>query len=135
MTHQLNSIHSRDSATAVARVVPAHLRRGTTPVLTDAYITKTEHFDGIPAAPPLEVMAEVAAQFDRLDALRADGVALRFDAGETGEMRIEVVGEDGEVHRRVGASEALAIAGGERPALAPHRPAASDGSFTFDRSA
>lgn len=135
MTHQITSIPATDPTTTVARVVPAHLRRDDAPVLTDAYVTRIDEFDGIPAAPPLEVMAEVAAQFDRLDALRAEQVSLRFDMGEGNRVRIEVVGEDGEVRRRIPATEALQIAAGERPALPPERPEVTADSFTFDMEA
>lgn len=135
MTNPLNATHSHDRTTAVARVVPAHLRRADTPVLTDAYVTKTEQYDGIPAAPPLEVLAEIGAQFDRLEALRADGLSLRFDAQAGSPLRIDVVGDDGEVRRRVGASEAMGIATGERPALPQDRPASPGEHFTFDREA
>jgi hypothetical protein len=135
MTNQITSIPSFDSTTTVARVVPAHLRRDDAPALTDAYVTKLDGFDGIPAAPPLEVMAEVAAQFDRLDALRAEQVSLRFEAGEGNRVRIEVIGEDGEVRRRIPATEAMEIAVGERPVLPPERPEGTSDSFTFDREA
>jgi hypothetical protein len=135
MTHQITSTDPRSATSPVARVVPAHLRRADAPVVTDAYVTTAEHFDGIPAAPPVEVMAQVAAQFDRLDALRAEQVSLRFDTGDGPHVRIEVVGEDGEVRRRIPATEALQIAAGERPALPPERPEGPQGSFTFDREA
>jgi hypothetical protein len=135
MTHQITSIPSFDSTTTVARVVPAHLRTDDAPVLTDAYVEKLDGFDGIPSAPPLEVMAEVAAQFDRLDALRAEHVSLRFDVSESNRVRIEVVGEDGEVRRRIPVTEAMEIAAGERPVLPPSDPRGSDEPFTFDRKA
>jgi hypothetical protein len=135
MTNQITSIPAFDSPTTVARVVPAHLRRDDAPALTDAYVTKLDGFDGIPATPPLEVMAEVAAQFDRLDALRAEHVSLRFDVSEGNRVRIEVIGEDGEVRRRIPVTEAMEIAAGERPVLPPERPEGSSDSFTFDREA
>ncbi|MGE4428979.1 MAG: hypothetical protein AB7G37_21200 [Solirubrobacteraceae bacterium] len=72
-------------------------------------------FDGIPATPPAEVMAEVDAAFDRLHEIREAGLELRYDISDRSRIRVDLVDAAGEVVRRVPPTEALELAVGAGP--------------------
>lgn len=76
-------------------------------------------FDGIPASPPDEVLAEIDAAIGRLDELRADGVSVAFGDGG----RIELVGDDGR-RREIAASELFEVVEGKRAADPSPQPEA-----------
>lgn len=126
-----------ESCTAVAPIAPAHGRRAEDAVRTEPPVTEAGRFDGVPAEPPHEVMAEVAAAFDRLDGLHEQGLSVRFDVGEGSPLRVHVVDAEADVRRQVPASEALRIVAGERPALPadPGSGAVAGRLLTFDQEA
>lgn len=76
-------------------------------------------FDGLPAEPPADVLAEVDAAMERLEALRDRRLTLRFEVSEGQRVRIEVVDDEGNVVRRVPAIEAIEIITGSADAAGP----------------
>jgi hypothetical protein len=124
-----------DRVGGVTPLLPGDVRHGRRSPADEVSAHPAEQFDGLPAAPPPEVMEEVAAASHRLDALRAERVSLRFEVPDDGRVRITVVGEDGEVRRRIPATEAIEIAAGERPALPPERAPAPDEHAHIDLEA
>jgi hypothetical protein len=124
-----------DTVSRVSALLPGDVRRDRQAPIDEIVAHPTEQFDGLPAVPPHEVMEEVAAAFDRLDALRAERVTLRFEVPDNGRVRISVVGEDGEVRRLIPATEAIEIAAGDRPVLPPERVEDPDERPHFDLEA
>lgn len=114
-----------DRASRVPPTAPTDHRRER-PAVDEAATTPAEEaatFDGIPASPPADVMAEVDAAIGRLEELRADGVSVEFGAGGT----IELVGDDG-TRRSVPASELFEVVEGRRAAdpSPPAEPGTAD---------
>jgi hypothetical protein len=71
-------------------------------------------FDVLPSEPPAEVLAEIGAAMDQLDALKERQLSLRFDVRDGQRLRIEVVDDEGNVIRTVPATEAIEIVTGQR---------------------
>jgi len=92
-------------------------------------------FDGIPATPPAEVLADIDAAFDRLHEIRSQGLELRYDVGDGMRIRIDLVDARGDVVRRVPPTEALelAVTVGPVPEADPH--AAATDVLHVDREA
>jgi hypothetical protein len=113
-----------DRASRVPPTAPADHRRER-PAVQDPAAAPAEEaatFDGIPASPPDEVLAEIGEAMGRLEQLRADGVSVAFGDGG----RIELVGEDG-TRRDIPASELFDVVDGRRPADPPPPAASSPG--------
>lgn len=94
-------------------------------------------FDGIPASPPDEVLAEIDAAMGRLQELRDRGVSVTFDVGAGSGARIELVDDDG-ARREIGGSELFDVVSGRRSAEATAPPDAApgpDGGPRVDREA
>ena len=68
----------------------------------------------LPASPPDELLEELAAAYDRVEALSDSGLELHFDT-ESGRLEIELRLTDGTPLRAVRPSEALDIATGLGP--------------------
>lgn len=70
-------------------------------------------FDGIPASPPDDVLAEIDAAMGRLEDLRDRGVSVTFDVGAGSGARIELVDDDG-TRREIGGTELFDVVSGRR---------------------
>lgn len=115
-----------DRASRVLPTAPTDHRRDR-PAVQEPAVAPAEEaatFDGIPASPPDEVLAEIGEAMARLEALRADGVSVAFGDGG----RIELVGDDG-TRREIPASELFDVVEGRRAAdpSPPADPPPADG--------
>lgn len=116
-----------DRASRVPPTAPTDHRRERPPVAEpEAAPVEAASFDGIPASPPDEVLAEIDAAMGRLEDLRADGVSVAF--GSTG--RIELVGDDG-ARREIKPGELFDVVDGRRAA----DPSTPGTSTAVDRDA
>jgi hypothetical protein len=130
-------IDRTDRTTRIAPAAPLEGRRRERSPVEDAPASLEEAatFDGIPASPPDDVLAEVDAAMAHLEALRAAGTSVSFETGEAG-LRIELVGGDG-TRRAIGAAELFDVASGRAPAPAdPTEESVQDGAAAHvDREA
>lgn len=102
---------------------PATTRRERTPVEEAAAPpVDAATFDGIPATPPDEVLAEIDAAMGRLEELRDRGVSVTFDVGAGSRARIELVNDDG-TRREIGGSELFDVVAGKGAGDVPERSA------------
>ncbi|CAB4931574.1 unannotated protein [freshwater metagenome] len=126
-----------DRTTRIAPAAPLEGRRRERSPVEDAPVSAQEaaSFDGIPASPPDDVLAEVDAAMAHLEALRAAGASVSFETGASG-LRIELVGENG-TRREIGAAELFDVASGRAPDPAdPAEDPARDGAAAHvDREA
>lgn len=130
-------IDRTDRTTRIAPATPLEGRRRERAPVEDLPVPAQEAatFDGIPASPPDDVLAEVDAAMAHLEALRAAGTSVAFETGESG-LRIELVGEDG-TRREIGAAELFDVASGRAtaPAVPAEEPAGDGVGAHVDREA
>lgn len=132
-----DSIDPTDRTTRITPAAPLEGRRRERAPVEDAPVPAREAatFDGIPASPPDDVLAEVDAAMEHLEALRAAGTSVSFETGASG-LRIELVGDDG-VRREIGAAELFDVASGRAPGSTapPEEPAQDPAASHVDREA
>lgn len=122
-----------DRTPRVAPVTPPGPARQERPAVDEpaARPVDAATFDGIPASPPDEVLAEIDAAMSRLEELRDRGVSVTFDVGAGSGARIELVGDDG-ARREIGGSELFDVVSGRRSGDAAPPADADPGVDTDD---
>ena len=122
-----------DRTPRVAPLTPPGAPRRERPAVdeTDQRPVDAATFDGIPASPPDEVLAEIDAAMGRLEELRDRGVSVTFDVGAGSGARIELVGEDG-ARREIGGTELFDVVSGRSTGDAAPPSDATPGSGPGD---
>lgn len=135
MSHSSDPI---DRAPRVTPVTPVEGRRRERAPVEDASagtpVPEADAFDGVPGAPPDEVLAEVDAAMAHLERLRAAGASVSFRTGPEG-LRIDLE-QDGE-RRPIGPAELFDIASGrtDPSTVEPSTPPADGTTPRVDREA
>jgi hypothetical protein len=111
MTFEIGQLTLRSAAAAPA--TPARGAAGPTEPAAAAAVVRADAVDVIPASPPLEVLAEVDAAWERSAELAAANRQLHFRRDEeSGRTIIEVRTLDGEVLRTIPPSRMLDVMSG-----------------------